>query len=1058
MEKIRHKVRATIYNASAGSGKTYTLAYKYVRDVIEEPMLYRGILAVTFTNKATEEMKRRILSEIHSLAAGHKSNYLERLCTELSLTEVEIRARAKSVRSYILHDYSRFTILTIDRFFQRIIRAFIQELGLDMNYNIELDPTTILTQSADRIIEQVAENSELKRWISEFIEERIEDGKSWNIQEGILSLSGEIFKESNYDTLESAPSKARLKEIIKSYRARTESTKAQIMAIGAQALSIIESAPNIDTDSFKGKRGGFISYFTRLKNDETKEPTATQRAKAESADDWGKGVEAISQQLQPLLKQAIVLYDENIKLWNTTTLLSENYRSFALLSDLYAMVKEVCNEQNMMLLSETKLILSQFIKDNDAPFIYEKVGNRFERYMIDEFQDTSIKEWSNFLPLVQNAMAQSDKESVLIVGDIKQSIYRWRGGDWRILHSQAREDMGIEQTEVINLKENYRSLKNIVNFNNAIIQSVVSNDSLLLTERLAEAHSAGRIGASARDELASLLSDAYSSHSQIPRKSGDSDGYINITIQEEEPAIIERIKQILDHGFKPSQILLLVRSNAEGVKVAGRLLEFKRENQDERYYFDVMTQEALVVGSSPIAQFVIASLRLALNPNDNIARAIYNRYLAGRELEAPLSDEEQTLLRQCRGLSTEEAFERIVMYHNLSEKASEVAYLQALHEAICGYCSSKSGDISLFLRWWTEHGAARSISVEQSDYSIEITTIHKAKGLEKAVVILPYCSWNLEPKSSGGGRNSQGKPQSGSAVWAEAQEELAELGSFPVKYRQTMGESHFSEQYYREAVYAHIDNINMLYVALTRASQALHIFFKKGKPGIGRAIEVAIRCEGEEFSVGDERGRVTVGADYTSYEIGEMAPPIKESGGEPQDTLYHMTSYPTAKADLRLRLPSQRYFEEQSEEMNPRSQGILMHKAFADSASREDIFASLDLMRLNGAISDEEHCSLSAQIHRSLENPLIAEWFDPEWEDVRCEADIITPRTLHFKRPDRVMISGDRAIVVDYKFGEIHSSAHKKQVTTYMHLLSQMGYTDIKGYIWYIRSGEIVEC
>ncbi|MFI3316761.1 MAG: UvrD-helicase domain-containing protein [Rikenellaceae bacterium] len=1048
-------MRATIYNASAGSGKTYTLAYKYVRDVIEEPMLYRNILAVTFTNKATEEMKRRILSEIHSLASGAACNYLEQLERELQMSERAIRKRALQVRGSILHDYSRFTILTIDRFFQRIIRAFIQELGIDINYNIELDPAALLGQSADRIIEEVAENEELKRWISEFIEERIEDGRSWDIHEGVLSLGGEIFKESNREVLERPNSKQELKKIVEKFNRSSEATKKQIEELGAKALAII-AEDGLSTESFSGKSRSFAKYFSFVEQGVIKEPTKTIRDRSQSTDGWGKGVETTSAKLQPILLQIVEIYDENIKRWNTALLLRENYRSFALLTDLYNMVKVVSNEQNMMLLSETKLILSKFIEQNDAPFIYEKTGNRFERYMIDEFQDTSLKEWHNFLPLLQNAMSQNQKSSVLIVGDIKQSIYRWRGGDWRILHSLAMQDLGPKSTEVINLKENYRSLPNIVHFNNAIIQAVVDADNRSLNDKLA-AVASDSLSPEVRQELTDMLQQAYLNHAQIPRKKGQSDGYVEITMHNDEPQIVERIKEVLDLGFRPCEILILVRSNSEGVKIAGKLLEFKRENRQAKYYFDVMTQEALVVGLAPVSQFVVATLMLAINPDDAIQRAIYNRFLDRPSLDAALSEQELEQLRSIRLLSSQEALENIVINYSLDKCASNIAYLQAIHESICGFCSSKSGDISQFLKWWEEHGAKRSISVEQSEKSIEITTIHKAKGLEKAVVMIPYCTWPLDPKSSTGAKSDPKKPQMSSAVWAEASGALDELGSFPVKYKKAMGESLFSEQYYREFVYAHIDNVNMLYVALTRASQALHIFIKQGKAGVGRAIADQFSACTDTFKFGEITGQQSTDGDITTISFGLKSAPTSKGDNSDSRDLYIMDSYPTAHADLRLRLPSQRYFEQQEQiSLSPRHEGILMHKAFAEATSAAQISENLESMLLNGQISKEEHTSLNRKIQKALTSEPIKSWFHSQWDRVYNERDIILPKSSNFKRPDRVMVDKDRAVVVDYKFGLKESAEHKRQIEEYISLLKTMGYSHVEGYLWYIKSGKII--
>ena len=509
-------MRAKILNASAGSGKTYQLAYKYVRDVVEQPTLYRHILAVTFTNKATEEMKSRILSEIHTLASGGKSGYLASLCTELSLDERTVRTRAREARTRILHDYSRFTILTIDTFFQRILRAFIQELGLDLNYNVEIETASVLSKSADALVEQIRIDEELQRWLTAFVQERIDEGRKWDIRDGILSLGGELFKEKNKDALSVPRSREELGRIVSRAAAQAEATKKQLQQTAARAVAIISRA-GLTAADFSGKSRSFANYFFTVAAGELKPYGATVAKMAAAPEGWGaKGspAQALAPELQPLLREMCGLYDENVRAWNTCDLLRENYRSFALLQDLYGKVRQMCSDENVMMLSETKNILSEFIRHNDAPFIYEKVGNRYDRFMIDEFQDTSTREWENFLPLLGNAMAQSEQTSVLIVGDIKQSIYRWRGGDWEILHRRAARELGEASTETIHLKENFRSLPLVVEFNNRMIGKVVESDNTALNQLLAQAPPHA-LGGKAREELRDTLQEAYREHAQL---------------------------------------------------------------------------------------------------------------------------------------------------------------------------------------------------------------------------------------------------------------------------------------------------------------------------------------------------------------------------------------------------------------------------------------------------------------------------------------------------------------------------------------------------------------
>lgn len=1062
-------MRAKILNASAGSGKTYQLAYKYIHDVIERPELYRHILAVTFTNKATEEMKSRILREIHLLASGRPSAYAESLRRELELDERTLRQRARDVRSRILHDYSHFTVLTIDTFFQRILRAFIRELGFDLDYNVEIETESLLAKSADTLVEAITENRELQRWLTDFVQERIEDGRRWDIRDGILALSGELFKEKNKEALARALPKEELRRLVGKAGEKARATRQLLQEKAREALRLMEEA-GVSPSDFTGKSRSFANYFLTAAGDELKPPTATVERMSRTTEGWcakGSPAQPLVARLQPLLRDICDIFRSNVRLWNTAVLLRENYRSFALLADLYAQVQRLCDQESTMLLSETKYILAEFIGHNDAPFIYEKVGNRFERYMIDEFQDTSAREWRNFLPLLRNAMAQSQDISVFLVGDIKQSIYRWRGGDWKILHNEARNELSPEDTEVVNLRDNWRSLPTVVGFNNRIMERIVAADNRTLNTMLDEAADSGAIAAERAAELHDTLAAAYRDHAQTPRRLKDGPGYVSVTACAGEPPVVARIKEVLDRGFRPSDILILVRSATDGARIAAELLRFKQENRDERYRFDVMTREALIVGNAPVAGFLIAALRLTVNPDDSLNRAIYNRYL-GRPFGAALPDDERDFCRALRLLSPEEAFERIVIRHHLADRCDQTAYLQAVHEQLIAFCSGKIADIPLFLRWWDEQGSGRSLSIEQGERTVEITTVHKAKGLERPVVIIPYCSWQLDPKSSGNVTN---------IVWAEASDEEAAIGQFPVRYKRAMADSEFSEAYYRELVYSHVDNINLLYVALTRAAESLHVFIPSGGKGanVGALLWQVLAPEADGCRLGELEGRLTESEAGQECSFGSFDGPAPRKGGSGAVGHLLLEHYLTAMADLRLRLPSQRYFEEESDALpSPRDFGILMHKAFEHATSEEEIRRSVAQMQTDGVLSGAEAEALGQKLDEALADPVVREWFTGEWQEVRTESDIILPaaevrsggtgsatRGSVTRRPDRVMMrqggTERQVVVVDYKFGEHETAGHRRQIGEYMRLLREMGYDDVKGYLWYVRLRKVVE-
>lgn len=1045
--------RAKILSASAGSGKTYQLAYKYVHDVISDPASYRNILAVTFTNKATEEMKTRILREINKLAAGEESGYMGALCRDLNLDGQTVRERAKAARTNILHDYSRFTVLTIDTFFQRILRAFIIELGIELDYTVELDPTTILEKSADALVEGIRDNRELQQWLVDFMHERMDESKRWDIREGILDLGSELFAEQNKEQIRNARSKEELRKIVNATTGRAMASQRHIVELANKAIGLIEGA-GLSAGDFKKHTA---SFFYAAAATPTKEPTKTARNCSEPAESaWlakerkSPAAQALLGELSAIMSEICRMYDRSVKTWNTAELLRENYRSFALLSDLYGKVVEMCEQENLMLLSETKYILSKFIADNDAPFIYEKVGTRFDRFMIDEFQDTSRKEWENFLPLLRNAMAQTTDTSVLIVGDVKQSIYRWRGGDWKILQETAPTALGNE-TAVVSLQDNYRSLPVIVEFNNDAIGKVVGCDNDMLNTQLDEACGNGKISSALRDELHDTLAKAYAGHRQNPKRGTSGTGYVDITLYDEEPPVIERIKSVLDKGFSPKDIMILTRSRSDGKKIAGVLLDFMHDNTDPRYKFDIMTQEALVISSSPVVRFVISVLSLAANPEDRVERSVFRGFSGSTSFEAPLSAEESYFLRSIRLLSPEEAFERTVMHFDLGREPRYTAYLQALHESVVRFCSGKTADIRSFLQWWEETGYKQSLNIEQSESTIEISTVHKAKGLEKKVIIIPYCNWALDPRSSTG--------EIKNFIWSQphGDSDMEELGKFPVKTKRTMEDSYFAEGYFREKIQSHVDNINLLYVAFTRAAEALHIFIERPKKAegsvgtVGRLLLAALGKEGFK-----------PGADGCEHlEFGQFASPVKDDvkkGDTAHKETEHVTIdlYGVSEADMRLRLPSQRYFEDgASAELAPRNFGILMHKAFSQAVTVADIYDAVRQMTRDALISEPEAERLKAEIDKALSDPTVSSWFGEGWSEVRNENDIIVPKSSSTRRPDRVMTKGNKATVIDYKFGEEHSERYARQLREYMQLLHRIGYVEVDGYIWYVRLGRI---
>ena len=1068
--ETKNSTRAIIVPASAGSGKTFRIAHEYIYDALRnhkrgddeegfDPTVYKRILAVTFTNKATEEMKGRILKEIHLLAANQESDHLAKLIEETGLDEQELRRRAKVVRNAILHDYSHFTVLTNDTFFQRVLRAFIRELGFDINFTTELDSSSILQKSVDALIEDISTNKELRKWLEGLTKENIEEGGSWSIRPSIEKLNKELFKESNRDIIDRISNKEKIKTIVDEFSKNADTLQAEYIALAEEALAIMKRW-DVNHKDFSG---GFTSYLDNAAKGEFKDIGPSHIAKITGeAQDWltkdkrkDAKLMACATELQPVGR---MVYEKGVEIKNiviSRDIIRKNYRSFALLHDLQQKVAEICRDDNMVLLSNTKHAIAKFISEpDDTPFIYEKVGNYFDKFMIDEFQDTSSKEWSNFLPLLKNAMAQRDDVSVLIVGDVKQSIYRFRGSNWNILGSIAPQDLA--DYESVPLEHNWRSLPNIVKFNNLLFKNLVDNGNNMLNDMLDEAKRTKGISEDKYNDLYDTLTKAYSKYDQIAARKHINEGYVHITYtplevqkkQKEEgltptPLYIERIKELLNKGFLPRDITILVRYKSEGRRIAEELLAARKEFPEE-HQFEITTEEALSIESSPAAKFILSIMRLAINRNDTSSLAYYNYICHGEEFNRELDEEEIKFLDKIRMTSPEEAFEQIIInYKSLLD--GQTAYVQALHNQIVGFSAGKTSDIALFDKWWREVGSEQSVRIERSDRAIEVMTIHKSKGLENKVIIIPFCSWDYQPKIDNNHSRSN-------IVWAESSDNsgLSDLGPFPVQYNKNVEHSVFADGFYYEKVYTFVDAVNILYVATTRAKEQLHIFYKP-TPKASKTVGALLMSAINGLTTTDDKGLI-------HYTLGEFETPevkMSDKGEEKRIENILLDEYHASPIGVKFRTCASRYFGEEQDDLSPRSMGIKLHRAFEYSSTREDIFSALAEMELEGTLSKGEHTALTEQISATLNNTIAGEWFSDKWENVDRERSIIRPKDSA-KRPDRIMRCGDEAVVVDYKFGK-PTHSHKEQICEYISALRNMGYKSVKGYLWYVAQGEIVE-
>ena len=1062
-----------IIKASAGSGKTYRLTYEYVRNVIDEPFRYRSILAVTFTNKATNEMKRRILNELNDLSTGKNTGFRADLKKELTLPDEEITLRAQRALQLILHDYSHFSVFTIDKFFQKILRAFIKELNLESDYTVDFNRRYLLGMAVDHLIDSMNDHPRIKEWLTAFAEDHIEQNKHFNLKNDLTDFSEIIFSEK-FNATELAERREALIAFFEKVKSHAAAIRSYMQGRAAEAIRIIQDN-GLTLQDFHGGSRGFATYFYKISRG-TFEDYKSSVANARNADSkWGKGISPeIKETLRPILNDICSAWDENKRFLLSAEASLKKYRSFILLADISDRLDEVCANNHIMLLSTTTRLLSSLIAENDAPFIYEKYGTRYDTFMIDEFQDTSSRQWKNFAPLLNNALSENEgaRESVTLVGDIKQSIYRWRGGDWRLLHGKLYDDILLKnKISVQELRTNWRSLRNIIRFNNAFIRKCIAELNEEMNSSLDRLFEEGGITKEERAMLSDTLLHAYNDmEQQYSPNHQKEEGYIQIEHcsfeqQENLDSAVRIIEQLQERGIHARDIAVLVRTNNMAKEFAEYLLAYKNRHPEKavRYCYDIVSNQALLLHNSEAVEFIIACFRLSSgNGSNDLIRALYNRYL-GRPLSAPIPEKEQEELDTLRFVSLEEAFEKITAAFQLATTPENIAYIQALQDLILSFSAQNISDIPLFLEWWDKEGEKQTVNMPEGQNAITVQTIHSSKGLQYKVVIMPYLNWNMEPIPS-------------SLLWVEkAQGPFAFADHTLVNYNQSLPATYFAYSYCNERLLNYVENMNMLYVALTRAEEELYLVLpdKTHKNEIAATIEKVFATEGSSVYIRntpDNLYESTIEGEVTEEEGQQIfrfgtPPPVLLSQTKKDKTedsvcdTFYSTDY---KSRIRIRFDSERYSGEGTvlQELSPRNYGILMHRLFENIEQLDDMERIVDKMCYDGELPERQKPDFINALRKIAGNKTLKELFGKEWE-VRNEHNILLPVNNDSDsgqfRPDRVVINGDKVRILDYKFGTHEDKRYLSQMKRYIRLMQQMGYNDVKGYIWYIQTGTIQE-
>ncbi len=1062
----------SVYRSSAGSGKTRTLARAYLKLTLQYRADYfKHILAVTFTNKASQEMKDRILQYLDDFAQGRSNELAEELRGELSMDSLTFRQHSQEAQSALLHHYDNFGISTIDAFFQKVIRSFTREAGLVGDYRLEVDQDAVLQEVIDNLIDELGANKELTDWVVEFAKENLENERSWDVRFSLIDFAREIFREEFKDIEDDVNKTTAEKDFFRILRERLWSVKNgfihEISHPAREALQIIQSKGWTSEDFRYGKNSGLITFFRSFAFEKNltrwKPPGERIRNFFSAAENWPNKksphekeiIHAAAEHLIPRIDRIVAAYDHQYKRALSTDVALKNMYVFGLITDISRKLREYKDENNLMLLADAPKFLNGVIRDSDTPFIYEKVGSFYRNYLIDEFQDTSGLQWQNFQPLIVNSLDQGYPS--LVVGDVKQAIYRWRGGDLNLLQEKIIDLIGRERVDIQELANNFRSASEIVGFNNELFKSAAQVLSL---------QSGMPFSLHAYSDVEQKVSSGRNGFVEIRFIREDQiagNGEAEDVRQSWKDAALEQLPAMLEdlqgQGVELKDIAILVRKNDEGQRIAAWLMQYKNSPKARaECSYDVVSNESLRIDGAASVNLLLGAMGYLLNADDSIARAQLGYEFArlhepDRELSEVFAVSNQTIFENnlpvafTRGKPTLkklpliELTETLIDVFRLGTITGELVYLQAFQDLVLEFNNRERNDLGAFLEWWEINRHKKSIQISGEVNAVQILTIHKSKGLQFKYVIIPFCSWSLDHE----------KWQAPN-LWVKSdQPPLAEAGYLPVKYSKILEETFFSDFYSEERTRIYLDNLNLLYVALTRAESGMmvcapSIDTRGAKNSIAEILHQSIQANEDLLKKWNAENLV--------WRSGELRHETAEKNRGYSLALAEYLSSPW-RDRLVIRQAGASWFrqfpDEQREKVN---YGIYMHAVLSRMQFADEMDEVLAQIVQEGLISASAKEDLRQQLTALLTHSKIADWFSREWE-VRTEVPVLLPGGEE-NRMDRLMVKEKKAIVLDYKTGN-RKKSDEKQVLEYMEVLRQMNFPEVEGYLLYLAESEVIE-
>lgn len=1039
-----------VYKSSAGSGKTYTLMLVYLKIVLKEPHRFRNILAITFTNKAANEIKQRVLGYLRLVAAADEDNLPDKdenlintLKEGTGLSVAELKKNADQALTLILHNYSDFAVSTIDSFVHKVIRAFAFDLKLSLSFEVEMDSKMLLSLAVEDMLRSAGSDKELTEILVNFIQQKAEEDESWQIDRLLTKFAANLFNEqaAPYLPLIEKMDIHQLNKTGATISKITNGFEDDITSLGKEAMDLIHSN-GLDYNLFIGKSTGIYNYFRKLSlgQDLIKPPSDAVINKVED-DNWLSGDGKKSPLKDALLSITTALteifnkiqdhLDKNVGRYIILEMIRQQLYPMSVLVEMKSRLEVIKKERNILPIAEFNRIISTIVSEEPVPFIYERIGEKFRHYMIDEFQDTSVLQWLNLMPLLENSLSLGGKN--MIVGDGKQAIYRFRNGDvdqfvrLPVINNPA-DSLIIAQREAAlkrdylydNLGSNYRSAHEVVDFNNRFFSF------------------AAPVYLGEEDKV-------YSEVSQVPQ-SGKTGGKVTLEFEKEDEKNItenhinrthELVTELFAEGYQYGDITILCRTNAQASEIAVYL---------NAQGIQVVSSESLLLKNATEIVFLVAWFSLLANADDDISRIIIANYLFDHNLlhleqKASFFKESKDpatftkLIEQSapgfsmnalRDKSLFDLTETLIRTFRLHKRTP--LYVQFFLDEVLKFTTAGSGGIPAFLEYWESKKDKLSVVLPTRSDAVQVMTIHKSKGLEFPVVIFPFATQKIPSRSS--------------EAWVPFEDEaLPELKTAYIKLSKTLENTKYAPYYEEEQGKRKLDLLNMVYVAFTRPSERLYVL--SGKPSEKESATLSLT----DLLVNFLKFKEAFTDEKTVYTFGNGT--LVKGNKEKTESQSMSIGFSTWPWQERLLFASRAPQHWHTEALQTHQvAGNILHQALAGITVAEDAEKSVTGMVNSGLIASAEADNLFQQLQLILAHPEVKPFFEPGLSIIN-EKEILTKGGKSY-RPDRVVLRVDRTEVIDYKSGK-PMQHHAEQVQHYAQLLSKMGYPDVKSRLIYLE-------